>query len=543
MAVFPTENGTKVTVGEGAEIGSIYTIPATEDYAGMKYDEFVISGKLTTAVYAENPLNTQNAHYVEINGDLSRVAVAVNATAAGTEVKIGEGAKVKSLGTNKTEDTTDYFEYFMIDGKIVRLFGDSAFLDTMGAKTVTIGSKATNTTTNVPALKTTGAKTVTIGKGATVDSLDPDTATTITINGTISNNALRSNQIDTFILGAEGKIAKGTGTNDVLYLIPESGKKVKLLGRLDGINYVQVGDLTDSLVTKATAVATHYDVFKVPAVDMTLGATTGNASVDFHGCNGTVSITAGNGVTTLPSISFSESSEASVTLASNAADALASTIQNVKNITLEKGTFTDLTLKASEKIEIHGEAEHMNTFNGNLSLTAKTIDINQYTVFGGTAEKNVTINATGNVTIGGDDNQIDMNNKQKLVMKNATTFTMTNVKVGKIENYKAMTLKNCEITNAANIGDGLLAFKWTTYGTNASFSNVTYNLEYDFAHTSLASESRLKYFFKDPGNKDGTSVDNVSSTTYGNLSEYAKVNYKSDYADYSYDEFATILSK
>ena len=73
---------------------------------------------------------------------------------------------------------------------------------------------------------------------------------------------------------------------------------------------------------------------------------------------------------------------------------------------------------------------------------------------------------------------------------------------------------------------------------------VTYNLVNDFAHRGLASDIRLKLFFKDPGNVDNTPVTGeVTTTNYGNRSKKALVTYKSDYAFYNFDDFAKVLKR
>ena len=553
LTVYPTESGTVVKTGAGSNVASITTVDVTD--SGKKYAFFDLNGTVT----GNTGLNTQNAPVVRIAGAMTNVPVTVNATAKGTEVEIGYGAVIKSLAAVK--DGANIFTSFVIDGRV-----NEGTLDTNGATDVTVGSKtkaeydAVNDPAiveanyaKVPALTTTGASNVKVGYMATVGYLTPDTATKIEINGTISNNAVSSNKIDTFILGKTGTIAKGAAATAELYLIPEHGTEVKLLGTLTGITRVRVGNLTDSLVTAATA-ASAYEVFNVPAVNMTLGA--GAKGMNFNSCNGTVAITASAGTNSLPSIAFNTSPEADVTIASKAETALTSSIEDVKNITLVEGKFDNITLKAENKIDIQGVYSttatdvKKNVFSGNLSLTAATVNIDQMTEFTGDQNERVTIKATGNVTIGGTEVQIVMFNQQILTVPKAGSFTMTNVKVGTVENYGTMTLNNCEITDAENMGAGLLEFNWdyTVDGTHPApaiddINPVTYNLVYDFDHRNLASDTRLKFFFKDPGNLDGSTVAAPSADVYGNRSTKALVNYKSDYADYKFDDFAKVLKR
>ena len=509
LKVYPTAgHGTDVTVGETAKIGSIKTEPTS---TGKSYAKFEINGELTTET--NNTLDTQNAPFVEINGDLSNVDVTVNATAEGTEVKIGAGAQVKSLATNKTG--SNIFKSFTIDGKVG---GDA--LDTMGAATVTIGSLTKDeytaaspaivevTYANVPALKTKGAETVTIGYKATVKSLNPDTATEITIYGKISEKGLVSDKVEKFVLGEDGTITGSNGYDELL-LQPAKGKgqNVTLNGTLTSISRIAVANMTEKFTAKKSASAEKYEVFDVPTVEIAIADNTN--SMDFYRCGTKVDIDA-SGVAAngnIPSINFFNSAGASVTLTGNADGTTGtSTIEGVKNITLVNGKFNDLTLKASEKIEIQGTETNHNTFNDKLSLTAKDIEISQYTVFGGQAEKNVTISATGDVTIGGDSVQMDMNGKQTLVMKKAGSFNMTNVKVGKIENYGEVTLKNCEITGTDTEENKLLAFMWDyTYSNDTTLegiNDVVYNLIYDKDHANLASKNGLINFFCNPGYLD-----------------------------------------
>ena len=320
-----------------------------------------------------NTLDTQNAPFVEINGDLSPVNVIVNATAGdGTVVKIGADATVNSLAPSDAADDETYAS-FTIDGTISNLAVTGTPLDTKGAKTVTIGSKATYNA-SVPALKTTKATTVTIGKGATVASLDPDKATKITINGTITGAAnefgLKSLEAETVTLGKDGSIG---GNVWIAPAADNPGKEVTLNGEI-------TGNVTVSNFEKFTAgskISSWMEISNISeTVDITIGAN--DNTVTFHNCKGEINVEDGREAdgSVTPALVFHTCTDANVTLTDLVGTTNnTQTIAEVKDITIDGGDFRRATLTAGGNVTVKNNAKistaKITAANGDVKIDGK----------------------------------------------------------------------------------------------------------------------------------------------------------------------------
>ena len=525
LMVYPTSGtGTVVKTGANSSVASIYAFPVDDDHPG-KYASFElngpVSGMATVGGVANQPLNTQNAPSVSINGDLltnnANVDVVVNGTTeteGGTEVTIG--GKIHSLQTVKAAGTA--YKSFTIDGTIADFPEGATVLDTQGAATVTVGSKTTGNTASVPALKTSGNPTVIIGAGAKVASLDPDQASSITINGEVTDPdangyGLRSLYANSVSLGAAGKI----GGNVWIAPWPKSStSKVTFVGGSTGEGVS--GSVTVAHVSEFTstaAVEKAFDVTDVDAVKITVK--NNDNQVNLWDCGGTVTVTEDRNNGNTPKVVFNNCENASFTLVNNQG-ANNQTIENVKNITIKGGVLNNASLTAGGTVTLTGWKKSATNTQSNtvtsVKIKASDISIDQYNTFDPDGAT-LTLSATSSVNIEGKGyaaaNLLDMT-IATVVVDSATSFNMKYVKVGKVYSYVDATLTDCDIAVGAEAFDenNCLAHVWKASKLGSAIVDDENPLDLNLTALAAAADVKFNLVYKNIG----AGVDQSSIKTF-----------------------------